>query len=93
LPGRLASDRSVHGGPCDAEQVAEFGGAVLTGLQQGDQVCFLANAVDLACSLVEDVDDGWSVVVDYGVVLFLGFFLSHGSAFDDSWAGSVAAVR
>jgi hypothetical protein len=52
-----------------------------------------ANAVDLACSLVEDVDDGWSVVVDYGVVLFLGFFLSHGSAFDDSWAGSVAAVR
>ena len=51
------------------------------------------NAVDLACSLVEDVDDGWSVVVDYGVVLFLGFFLSHGSAFDDSWAGSVAAVR
>ena len=52
-----------------------------------------SNAVDLACSLVEDVDDGWSVVVDYGVVLFLGFFLSHGSAFDDSWAGSVAAVR
>jgi len=51
------------------------------------------NAVDLACSLVEDVDDDWSVVVDYGVVLFLGFFLSHGSAFDDSWAGSVAAVR
>ena len=51
------------------------------------------NAVDLACSLVEDVDDGWTVVVDYGVVLFLGFFLARGSAFDDPWAGSVAAVR
>jgi len=51
------------------------------------------NAVDLACSLVEDVDDCWTVVVDYGVVLFLGFFLACGSAFDDSWAGSVSAVR
>jgi hypothetical protein len=51
------------------------------------------NAVDLACSLVEDVDDGWTVVVDYGVVLFLGFFLARGSAFDDPWAGSVAAAR
>jgi hypothetical protein len=42
LPGGLASDGAVHGGPCDAEQVAEFGGAVLTGFRQGDQVCFLA---------------------------------------------------
>src|SRR5664279_1512616 len=41
LPGCLAPDRPVHGGPCDAEQITELGGAVLTGFQQRDQVCFL----------------------------------------------------
>jgi hypothetical protein len=60
---------------------------------RGDEIAPNLNAVDLACSLVEDVDDSWTVVVDCGVVLFLGFFLSRGSAFDDSWAGSVSAVR
>src|SRR5258707_4561424 len=32
---------AVDGGASDTEQVGEFGGAVLTGLQQADQMCFL----------------------------------------------------
>ena len=32
---------AVDGGASDAEQVGEFGGAVLTGLEQADQMCFL----------------------------------------------------
>src|SRR4029077_4024916 len=32
---------AVDGGASDTEQVGQFGGAVLTGLQQADQMCFL----------------------------------------------------
>jgi hypothetical protein len=32
---------AVDGGASDTEQVGEFGGAVLTGLEQADQMCFL----------------------------------------------------
>jgi hypothetical protein len=35
-------DGAVDGGPGDAEQVAEFGGAVLPGAVQSDQVGFLS---------------------------------------------------
>ena len=33
---------AVDGGATDTEQVGEFGGAVLTGLEQADQMCFLS---------------------------------------------------
>ena len=32
---------AVDGAASDTEQVSEFGGAVLTGLEQADQMCFL----------------------------------------------------
>ena len=32
---------AVDGGASDTEQVGQFGGAVLTGLEQADQMCFL----------------------------------------------------
>ena len=32
---------AVDGGARDTEQVGQFGGAVLTGLEQPDQMCFL----------------------------------------------------
>ena len=31
---------AVDGGASDPEQVGQFGGAVLTGLEQADQMCF-----------------------------------------------------
>src|SRR6476619_1614725 len=33
---------AVDGGASDTEQVGQFGGAVLTGLEQPDQMCFLS---------------------------------------------------
>ena len=33
---------AVDGGASDTEQVGEFGGAVFTGLEQADQMCFLS---------------------------------------------------
>jgi hypothetical protein len=33
---------AVDGGASDTEQVGQFGGAVLTGLEQADQMCFLS---------------------------------------------------
>jgi hypothetical protein len=38
----VALDGSVDGGPSDAEQVSEFGGAVLAGIVESDEVGFLA---------------------------------------------------
>ncbi len=39
--GLVALDGAVDGGAGDADEVAEFGGAVLAGIVQGDQMCFL----------------------------------------------------
>jgi hypothetical protein len=46
--GLLALLGAVDGGASDTEQVGEFGGAVLTGLEQADQMCFLPG-VSLGC--------------------------------------------
>src|SRR3979409_520364 len=39
---------AVDGGASDTEQVGQFGGAVLTGVQQADQMCFLPG-LSLGC--------------------------------------------
>ena len=39
--GLVALLGAVDGGASDTEQVGEFGGAVFTGLEQADQMCFL----------------------------------------------------
>src|SRR6478752_2753606 len=38
--GLVALLGAVDGGASDPEQVGQFGGAVLTGLEQADQMCF-----------------------------------------------------
>jgi hypothetical protein len=48
LPGRVACERSVHGGACDAEQVAEFGGAVFARLRNPTR-CASWRGLSLGC--------------------------------------------
>ena len=40
---------AVDGGASDTEQVGQFGAAVLTGLEQADQMCFLPGGLRLGC--------------------------------------------
>jgi hypothetical protein len=50
----LPFDGAVDGRAADAEQVGDFGGAVLTAVHRGDQMCFLA-AVELGLLAAEPV--------------------------------------